>query len=57
MGYGPVVPDGYGCSYNPHSESIIFCVSTFRSCGMTSTRAFVSQLTDVLDEVAQLLTK
>ena len=55
MGYGPVVPDGYGCSYNPQSDSVVFCVSTFRSCKTTSTARFVNQLEESLTQVAQLL--
>uniref|UniRef100_A0A7N8WNN5 Choline O-acetyltransferase n=1 Tax=Mastacembelus armatus TaxID=205130 RepID=A0A7N8WNN5_9TELE len=27
--YGPVVPNGYGACYNPQSDHIIFCVSSF----------------------------
>ncbi|KAJ8978412.1 hypothetical protein NQ317_008487 [Molorchus minor] len=27
MGYGPVEPDGYGASYNPKADCIIFCLS------------------------------
>ena len=55
MGYGPVVPDGYGCSYNPHPNSIVFCVSTFRSCESTSSHRFVQQLSANLNQVRQLL--
>lgn len=55
MGYGPVVPDGYGCSYNPQTESVVFCVSSFRSCETTDTRQFVDQLKDSLVRVSQLL--
>ena len=31
MCYGPVVPDGYGCCYNPHPNSILVCISSFKS--------------------------
>ena len=55
MGYGPVVPDGYGCSYNPHAHSIVFCVSSFRSNGTTNTHRFVTQLADSLDRLHRLL--
>ncbi|KAA0718026.1 Choline O-acetyltransferase [Triplophysa tibetana] len=30
--YGPVVPNGYGACYNPQTDHIIFCVSSFREC-------------------------
>jgi len=56
MGYGAVVPDGYGCSYNPHGDSIVFCVSSFRSCGFSSTSHFVDKLAESLQQVSQLLT-
>ncbi|GIY62108.1 choline O-acetyltransferase, partial [Caerostris extrusa] len=36
VGYGPVVPDGYGCSYNPCDDHIDFCVSSFFSSKETS---------------------
>ena len=57
MGYGPVVPDGYGCSYNPQPESVVFCASSFRSCEATNTEKFVNQLEKSLIEVSQLLHK
>lgn len=55
MGYGPVVPDGYGCSYNPQPDSVIFCASSFHSCEATSTSRFVEQLSDNLLQVADML--
>ncbi len=57
MGYGPVVPDGYGCSYNPQPDCIIFCASSFNSCEATSTRRFVNELSRTLTDVADLLDK
>uniref|UniRef100_H2YJS8 Choline O-acetyltransferase n=1 Tax=Ciona savignyi TaxID=51511 RepID=H2YJS8_CIOSA len=48
MCYGPVVPDGYGISYNPHNDSIIFCTSSFRTCHSTSSEKFVSALVESL---------
>lgn len=55
MGYGPVVPDGYGCSYNPQPDCIVFCASSFRSCEATSTRRFVNELSRTLVDAARLL--
>ena len=43
-GYGAVVPDGYGVSYNPYSDNIIFCIASFFSCPDTNSRMFASQL-------------
>ena len=44
IGYGAVVPDGYGVSYNPYSDNIIFCISSFFSCPDTDSRRFASEL-------------
>ena len=35
MGYGPVVENGYGASYNPQSDRIVFCISSFKNCADT----------------------
>ncbi|XP_063843429.1 choline O-acetyltransferase-like isoform X2 [Scylla paramamosain] len=55
MGYGPVVPDGYGASYNLHPDYIIFCLSAFKSCEETSTLEFGRNLERALDEMGVLL--
>nr|CAH0108343.1 unnamed protein product [Daphnia galeata] len=55
MGYGPVVPDGYGCSYNPQRDCVIFCASAFKSCESTSVGCFVRQLSDTLVQVGDML--
>ncbi|XP_069173979.1 choline O-acetyltransferase [Procambarus clarkii] len=55
MGYGPVVPDGYGASYNPHPDYIVFCLSAFNSCEETSTLEFGRNLERALDEMKFLL--
>uniref|UniRef100_A0A7D9NKB3 Choline O-acetyltransferase n=1 Tax=Xenopus tropicalis TaxID=8364 RepID=A0A7D9NKB3_XENTR len=39
--YGPVVPNGYGCCYNPQPEHILFCVSSFHDCKDTSSMTFL----------------
>ncbi|XP_049870509.1 choline O-acetyltransferase [Pectinophora gossypiella] len=51
MGYGAVVPDGYGCSYNPKKESVIFCISSFVSSSVTNTEAFRQSLEEALDSM------
>uniref|UniRef100_A0A8C6W2G0 Choline O-acetyltransferase n=1 Tax=Nannospalax galili TaxID=1026970 RepID=A0A8C6W2G0_NANGA len=38
--YGPVVPNGYGACYNPQSEAILFCISSFHNCKETSSAKF-----------------
>ncbi|XP_053605529.1 choline O-acetyltransferase isoform X2 [Plodia interpunctella] len=55
MGYGPVVPDGYGCSYNPKKESIIFCISSLHSSSVTNTEAFRQILEEALDSMKLML--
>ncbi|KAL4711599.1 hypothetical protein ACJJTC_003616 [Scirpophaga incertulas] len=51
MGYGAVVPDGYGCSYNPKKDCVIFCVSSFHSSTVTNTDAFRQSLEEALDSM------
>ena len=55
MGYGPVCPDGYGASYNPHPDYIVFCLSAFNSCEDTSTLEFGKNLERALDEMKIIL--
>ncbi|XP_063826966.1 choline O-acetyltransferase, partial [Ostrinia nubilalis] len=51
MGYGAVVPDGYGCSYNPKKDCVIFCISSFTSSSVTNTEAFRQSLEEALDSM------
>ena len=51
MCYGPVVPDGYGCSYNPKNDYILFAVSSFKSCDQTNTHMFINALVASLDDI------
>lgn len=55
MGYGPVTPKGYGCSYNPHAEEIVFCVSAFYAAGDTSASRYAKSLQESLDSMRDLL--
>ena len=54
MCYGPVVPDGYGCSYNPKPSYILFAISSFKSCPTTSTKWFADSLKSSLNEMYDL---
>lgn len=54
MGYGPVVPDGYGTSYNPQAHQIIFCVTAFNACSQTCAQTFGKTLESVLLEMRDL---
>ncbi|VVD03862.1 unnamed protein product, partial [Leptidea sinapis] len=51
MGYGAVVPDGYGCSYNPKPDCVIFCISSFVPSSLTNTDAFTQSLAEALDSM------
>ncbi|XP_021925561.1 choline O-acetyltransferase-like isoform X2 [Zootermopsis nevadensis] len=55
MGYGPVVPDGYGASYNPRSNTIVFCLSAFHSCQNTSTWKLAHSLEESLNAMKDML--
>ncbi|KAJ8917224.1 hypothetical protein NQ315_012716 [Exocentrus adspersus] len=55
MGYGPVEPDGYGASYNPKGDSIVFCLSAFWSSEVTSTSRFAQALEESLNAMQALL--
>lgn len=55
MGYGAVVPDGYGASYNPKEDSIIFCISSFHSNEVTNTKAYTESLRESLNSMRDLL--
>ncbi|KAL2750069.1 carnitine O-acetyltransferase-like isoform X1 [Vespula maculifrons] len=46
MCYGPVVPEGYGCCYNPRENDILFRCSPFKS----STKADATQFANTLKE-------
>lgn len=52
--YGPVVPNGYGVCYNPQSDHIIFCVSSFWENTETSSAVFVKALNEGLLEIRDL---
>lgn len=54
-GYGPVIPEGYGASYNPRPDSIIFGLSAWHSCARTSTWRFAKSLDYALNAMRRLL--
>jgi choline O-acetyltransferase len=54
MCYGPVVPNGYGCSYNPKPNYILFVISAWKSCEATNTKLFAESLEKSLDEMFEL---
>ena len=54
MGYGAVVPDGYGVSYNLQNDEIIFAICSFFSCENTNSRRFANALSASLKEMREL---
>ncbi|KAJ8365695.1 hypothetical protein SKAU_G00145260 [Synaphobranchus kaupii] len=52
--YGPVVPNGYGACYNPQSDHVVFCVSSFRESTETCSAVFVEALEACLVEMRDL---
>ncbi|XP_031435061.1 choline O-acetyltransferase isoform X2 [Clupea harengus] len=52
--YGPVAPNGYGVCYNPQSDAILFCVSSFNDSDQTCSDTFVKQLEECLLEMGGL---
>lgn len=54
MCFGPVVPDGYGCCYNPRRDAINFAVSAFNSNPATSAKKFGETLQSSLIEMRDL---
>ncbi|KAL6417949.1 hypothetical protein ACFW04_012428 [Cataglyphis niger] len=55
VGYGPVVPDGYGCAYNVRKNGFIFSVSAFHSDGQTSAMQFAQTLEQSLRDMAAMI--
>ncbi|XP_058882398.1 choline O-acetyltransferase-like isoform X2 [Acipenser ruthenus] len=55
--YGPVVPNGYGACYNPQSDHIIFCISSFRDCKETCSTVFAKAIEECLVEMRDLCSK
>ncbi|CAK9812001.1 Carnitine O-acetyltransferase [Anthophora quadrimaculata] len=54
MCYGPVVPEGYGCCYNPRPTDILIACSSFKSCADTSSKKFANILEEVLHNMIKL---
>ncbi|KAM6898211.1 choline O-acetyltransferase b [Lycodopsis pacificus] len=55
--YGPVLPNGYGACYNPQSDHIIFCVSSFWENTGTSSAVLVKALNESLLELRDLCSR
>ncbi|KAB7506160.1 Carnitine O-acetyltransferase [Armadillidium nasatum] len=55
MCYGPLVPDGYGCCYNPRSDSIVFGTSALNSSPETHSTVFRKALEESLYDMRTVL--
>ncbi|XP_007444255.1 choline O-acetyltransferase-like, partial [Python bivittatus] len=55
--YGPVIPQGYGACYNPQSQYILFCISSFKNCPETSSSKFVKAISESLMDLKELCSK
>lgn len=54
MCYGPVVPEGYGCCYNPRKSDILFACSSFKDSSETCTKSFAETLKNTLCEMKKI---
>lgn len=55
MCYGPLVPDGYGCCYNPRDDGMLFGVSAYNSCSETSAVRFGEAIRQSLVDMHDVL--
>ena len=55
MCYGPLVPDGYGCCYNPRDTQINFGTSACNSSPATVAADFRTALENSLNDMFNLL--
>ena len=51
MCYGPAVPDGYGCCYNPMADRIIAGISATHSYAATHSGRFAETVADSLQDM------
>ncbi|XP_050691120.1 carnitine O-acetyltransferase-like isoform X3 [Eriocheir sinensis] len=57
MCYGPLVPDGYGCCYNPRGDGVFFGVSAFNSSPETDSATFREALEQSLMDMHDVIVK
>lgn len=55
MGFGPVVPNGYGVCYNPKEEDLLFSVSAYNSSPETDAYKFGDKLSESLRDLKKVL--
>jgi len=54
MCYGPVVDDGYGCSYQPNGSDLVFCISSWESSEFSGLEKFKGSIQNSLDVMKDL---
>ena len=57
MCFGPLVPDGYGCCYNPRGDAIYFGISAFNSSPETDSATFRNALEQSLMDMHDVALK
>ncbi|XP_069194964.1 carnitine O-acetyltransferase isoform X1 [Procambarus clarkii] len=55
MCFGPLVPDGYGCCYNPREDAVFFGTSAFNSSPETDSATFRNALEQSLMDMQTVL--
>ena len=55
IGFGAVVPDGYGVFYTPQQDKFLVSVSSYRSCPTTDSMVFGDKLKESLGEMRNML--
>ena len=55
MVFGPGVPDGYGCCYNPQNSRLNFGITAFNMCCDTDSDKFAKVLRQSLMDMHDLL--
>lgn len=55
MCYGPLVPDGYACCYNPLPQQIMFAICTMNQCRETSAQAYADALESSLQDMQKVV--
>jgi len=55
IGFGPVVPDGYGVCYGVRKDSIHFYITSWKDCPMTDVHNFRQRLVEAIDDIRKLL--
>ncbi|KAK3927111.1 Carnitine O-acetyltransferase [Frankliniella fusca] len=55
MCYGPLVPDGYACCYNPLPQQMMFAICAMNQCPETSAQAYADALESSLLDMQKVV--